>query len=88
MCYILENTLILPTRKQFYLIEIGASTPVLVLDQMQFIVALCYDVLLEVLKHGKRRQLAMLEAVGRRFQRIIDAKFIESPYLLLDLEFR
>ena len=55
---------------------------------MQFIVALCYDVLLEVLKHGKRRQLAILEAVGRRFQRIIDAKFIETPYLLLDLEFR
>lgn len=56
--------------------------------QMHLVVVLCSDVLLEVLKRGKRRQLAMLEAVGRRFQRVIDAHFVETPYLVVNLEFR
>ena len=58
------------------------------LGQKRFIVGLCYDVLLEVLRTGKRRQLATLEKVGRRFHRSSDGKFVVKPLLLLDIEFR
>ena len=55
---------------------------------MYFIVILCHDVILDVLQHGKRKQLTHLEAVGRRFHRVIDGNFSESPFLVLDLYFR
>ena len=58
------------------------------MERRTFILTLCHDVLFEVLQRGKRRELAMLEAVGRRFYRVIDVNFIGPPYLLLDLEFR
>ena len=54
---------------------------------MHFVVILCYDVILDVLQCGKRKQLALLEAVGRRFHRVIDGNFVESPFLVLDLRF-
>ena len=54
---------------------------------MHFVVVLCHDVILDVLQHGKRKQLTLLEAVGRRFHRVIDGNFVGSPFLVLDLYF-
>ena len=56
-------------------------------EEMHFVVILCHDVILDVLQCGKRKQLALLEAVGRRFHRVIDGNFVESPFLVLDLYF-
>ena len=55
--------------------------------KMPFIVYLCYDVFLEVLQNGKRRQLAMLEAVGRRFHHAIDGNFEKTPFLIMMIKF-
>ena len=55
---------------------------------MQFTVSLCYDVFFNVLQYGRRRQLAMIEPIGRRFRRVIDGKFLEAPLLFLDIELR
>ena len=56
-------------------------------EEMNFVVVLCHDVILDVLQHGKRKQLTLLEAVGRRFHRVIDGNFVRSPFLVLDLYF-
>ena len=53
---------------------------------MQFTVSLCYDVLFNMLQYGRRRQLAMLEPIGRRFRRVINGEFVEAPFLFLDIE--
>ena len=53
---------------------------------MSLVVILCLDVILEVLRYGKRRQLAMLELVGRKFHWIIDRTFVAAPFLRLDLQ--
>lgn len=54
-------------------------------DELEFIVRLCYDVLLEALKFGDRRRLTKLERGGRRFHRIIVDNFRQRPFLRLDL---
>ena len=56
-------------------------------EEMSFIVALCNDVFVDALKYGKRRELVILEPVGRRIQHIINETFDGTPYLLLDIEF-
>ena len=56
-------------------------------EEMHFVVILCHDVILDVLQCGKRKQLTLLEAVGRRFHRVIDGNFVESPFLVLELYF-
>ena len=56
-------------------------------EKMHFVVILCHDVIFDVLQCGKRKQLTLLEAVGRRFYRVIEGNFVESPFLVLDLCF-
>ena len=53
--------------------------------EAEFFVRMCNDVLLEVLRHGVRHQLAELEKIGRRFYLIIDYYFKEAPLLRLHL---
>ena len=53
---------------------------------MQFTVSLCKDVLFNMFQYGRRRQLAMLEPIGRRFRGVIDGQFIEAPFLFLDID--
>ena len=50
-----------------------------------FVVRLCSDVVLEVLCWGDRRQLALLEKLGKRFHLLIDRWFEGVPFLRLDL---
>ena len=45
---------------------------------------ICGDVVQDVFNFGKRRQLALLELIGRRFQRIIEIWFAESPRLVFN----
>ena len=45
---------------------------------------ICGDVVLDVFSFSKRRQLALLELIGRRFQRIIEIWFAESPRLVFN----
>ena len=52
---------------------------------IQWFVVLCYDVLLEVLRYGNRRQLVTLERVGRRIHRIVENYFGKTPFLRLNL---
>ena len=52
---------------------------------VKWFVALCYDVFLEVLRYGNRRQLVTLERVGRRIHRIVENYFGETPFLRLNL---
>ena len=52
---------------------------------IQWFVVLCYDVLLEVLRYGNRRQLVTLERVGRRIHQIVENYFGETPLLRLNL---
>lgn len=54
-------------------------------NEHKFFVHLCQDVILEVLYYGDRRRLTKLERVGRRLFRIIEAQFVEAPFLRLDL---
>ena len=51
----------------------------------KFYVRSCFDVLLEQLSFGNRRQLAKLERIGYRFRILIDQKFVAAPYLRLNL---
>lgn len=51
--------------------------------KVQFLVYLCSDSLLEALHWGQRRQLAMLELVGQRFNRFVEGYFSERPFLLM-----
>ena len=53
-----------------------------------FVIHLCLDMLLEVLRSGTRRQLAGLEKIGRRFRLVIDGYFGEKPFLRLELALR
>ena len=53
--------------------------------EAEFFVRMCNDVLLEVLRHGVRRELAELEKIGRRFYLIIDCYIKEAPLLRLHL---
>ena len=51
----------------------------------EFIVRLCFDVLLDVLRYGDRDQLAGLEYIGRRLHFLIDKHIKGAPFLRLDL---
>ena len=53
---------------------------------VEFLIRLCNDVLLDVLRWGNRYELAELETSGRRFHWLIDRNFKEMPFLRLDLE--
>lgn len=58
------------------------------LNQTGFILRLCLDDLLEVLRYGDRRWLSKFERVGYRFQSITENFFVEAPFLRLNLELR
>lgn len=54
---------------------------------MDFFVSNLYaDVLIEVLFYGKRRELVVLEQIGRRFHRLIDSELKKAPFILLHLK--
>ena len=53
--------------------------------KIKFSVNLCNDVLVDILRSGKRRQLAMLEPIGRRFPYIVNRCFAVEPFLVFDL---
>ena len=49
---------------------------------------LCFDVLLEVLRFGKRHSLCKLERVGRHFHCVIENFFPDVPFFRLDLDLK
>ena len=53
-------------------------------NDVEFYVALCHDVLFEVLQRGNRRQLVKLQRIGRRFYRMIETYFGVKPFLRLN----
>ena len=53
-------------------------------NDAKFYVALCHDVLFEVLQRGNRRQLVKLQRIGRRFYRMIETYFKEKPFLRIN----
>ena len=53
--------------------------------KIEFVVRLCGDVLVEILRYGSRRRLTKLERVGRRFNWIVGRCYPEVPYLRLNL---
>lgn len=53
-----------------------------------FLVKLCGDVLLEVLRFGNRRRLTVLECVGRRIHLIVELFFQIKPFHRLNLTFK
>lgn len=54
--------------------------------ETKFLVRLCGDVFLEILRSGNRRRLAKLERVGRRFNRMIENFLGKTPFLRIGLE--
>ena len=50
----------------------------------QFFIAICNDVLVEVLSFGSRLRLCKLECVGRRFNWTVENFFGERPPIQLD----
>ena len=56
-------------------------------EPVKFYINLCFDVILEVLQFGDRRQLIKLQRIGQRFHRIGENFFAEVPFLRLDLMF-
>ena len=52
-------------------------------EKEEFYFRLCFDVLLEVLSYGTRRNFAKLEHLGVRFHMIISEKFQSRPFLWL-----
>ena len=53
-------------------------------NDVEFHVALCHDVLFEVLQRGDRRQLVKLQQIGRRLYRMIETYFGVKPFLRLN----
>ena len=49
--------------------------------EVDFIFILPDDVLIELLGFGRRRQLAALESIGRRFHVLIKAVFSKAPFI-------
>ena len=47
---------------------------------IEFVVRLCSDVFLDVLRWGNRRQLTTLEKIGRRLYWLIDGRFKEARF--------
>ena len=56
-------------------------------NYVEFHVALCHDVLFEVLQCGNRRQILKLQRIGRRFYRMIETYFGVKPFLRLNFRF-
>ena len=54
----------------------------------QYFVSLCEDVLLDVLRFGSRRRIAILERIGRRFHRIAKNFFYKTPFIQLNVELK
>lgn len=52
---------------------------------VEFILLLYHDILLEVFQYGNRRQLFMLERIGRRFLHLNELYFWKIPFLHLNL---
>ena len=49
--------------------------------KVDFIVRLPADVLIDLLRFGRRQQLAALESIGRRFYVLIEAVFSKAPFI-------
>ena len=52
----------------------------------KFFIAICNDVLVEVLSFGSRLRLGKLELVGRRFNWTVENFFVEHPSIRLGFE--
>ena len=52
---------------------------------VNFVVRLCFDVLMEVLNFGDRRRLTKLERVGRRIHWMVENYLPNKPFLCLKL---
>ena len=55
------------------------------MNEIEFFVRLCGDVLVELLQYGDRRRLTKLERVGQRFHWIVENFFGERPFLCFGL---
>ena len=54
-------------------------------NNAEFVLVLCNDVFLEIIRWGNRRQLVKLERVGKRFHWNVERFFSKTPFLRLDL---
>ena len=52
----------------------------------EFFIAICNDVLVEVLSFGSRSRLGKLELVGRRLNWTVENFFGERPFIRLDFD--
>ena len=52
----------------------------------KYFIAICNDVLVEVLSFGSRLRLGKLELVGRRFNWTVENFFVEHPSIRLGFE--
>ena len=52
----------------------------------EYFVIFCFDVFLDVLRFGNRRQLIKLEHIGRRLHLSVEKFFGEMPFLCLNLK--
>ena len=77
-------TFIFPSNE--YKIKFESEMISLLFRLPKFVVRLCLDVLLEILRSGNRCRLAELERIGRRFNQMIENFLGETPFLRLDLE--
>ena len=50
-------------------------------DKVDFILIISADVLIDLLRFGRRRQLAALESIGVRFHVLIEAVFSKAPFI-------
>ena len=49
--------------------------------KVDFILILSADVIIDLLRFGRRRQLAALESIGRRFHVLIDVGLSSAPFI-------
>ena len=49
-------------------------------------IRLCTDVFVDILRCANRRQLALLESAGKRFQFLVESGLYRKPYLVFDLD--
>ena len=50
-------------------------------SKVDFILVIPADVLIDLLRFGRRRQLAALESIGRRFHVLIDVGLSSAPFI-------
>ena len=77
-------TFIFPSNE--YKIKFESEMISLLFRLPKFVVRLCLDVLLEILRSGNRCQLAELECIGRRFNQMIENFLGKTPFLRFDLK--